>query len=369
VETETQVQEQTETPPVASPLALRTRDDAPLVVFTEEKRRLIREQICPQGISDGEFEVFMLQCIRSGLDPLLKQAFCVPRKLKVKEKQRGPNGGLMVVDVDKEVFVFQPAVAGMLARAEQFPDYRGTVAACFYEGDEVIPDAPNGMLKHIAKNMALPASKRGKLLGAWAMVARQGRIPVVVVRFYEECVQTNYKGEPMGLWRSHAEMMMLKCPQAAALRLAFPAAFAGLYDAAEGALEIDGKAADAVPQARTYRPPPGIDAPAQETSEEAAGIEDGEIVPPEAQPEEPGADDLLSPADEEREAAEYLEREKARVMERLQACTDLAGLKKVAEEELLPLDPKHPVRLFLSPLYQELYDKFGGVRPQRRSGR
>jgi phage recombination protein Bet len=357
-------QQQQETIPVASPLAVRQHQLAEVAVWTDQRRKLVKDQVCPAGISDGEFEVFMLQCLRSGLDPLLKQAFCVSRNMKVKKKRRGPTGGEITYDEYVEVHTFQAAVAGMLARAEQFPGYQGTSAAVFYEGEKVYPDYEKGTVKHEVLNAA--DTKPRKIVGAYAIVRREGRTPVISVRYLSEC-----KGDsPM--WKAWERAMMLKCPQAEALRLAFPDAFAGLYDAAE---EHDGGVLPAVAQRSAFRPPPGVDSPPDVEEAVAAapqeGIEDGVIVPAEGELLEPGAD-ALSPADAEREAAEFMEAEKARVMERLQGCTDLAALRKVAEEELHPLDQNHPVRVYLKPLYNELYDKFGGQRPTqptRRGGR
>ena len=80
----------------------------------EAMRGVIKASLCPKGISDDEFALFIEQAKRSGLDPLLKQAFCVPRRFNAGNRER-PNW------VTKHEF--QPSEAGMLARAERFPDY------------------------------------------------------------------------------------------------------------------------------------------------------------------------------------------------------------------------------------------------------
>ena len=48
-----------------------------------ERVDLVKRTICPKGISDDEFALFIEQCKRSGLDPLLKEAFCVARRANV----------------------------------------------------------------------------------------------------------------------------------------------------------------------------------------------------------------------------------------------------------------------------------------------
>ena len=48
--------------------------------WSPERVELIRRTICPRGLGDDEFALFIEQCKRSGLDPLLKEAFCVGRR-------------------------------------------------------------------------------------------------------------------------------------------------------------------------------------------------------------------------------------------------------------------------------------------------
>jgi hypothetical protein len=48
--------------------------------WSRDRVELIRRTICPKGIGEDEFTLFIEQCKRSGLDPLLKEAFCVGRR-------------------------------------------------------------------------------------------------------------------------------------------------------------------------------------------------------------------------------------------------------------------------------------------------
>lgn len=175
---------------------------------------LIKRTVCPTGISDDEFALFIEQCKRTGLDPLTKQAFCVPRKSKV-------NGQWV------EAHVFQPAEAGMLARAEEFPDYRGTTSGAVYEKDAIKLDPGVGTVSH-----SFSPVNRGKLLGAWARVEREGRTPVVRYLALED-YQQSYDGKPSGQWATRAATMIAKCAKVAALRDAFPRVFGGVYIAEE----------------------------------------------------------------------------------------------------------------------------------------
>ncbi|MBN1206587.1 MAG: recombinase RecT, partial [Myxococcaceae bacterium] len=84
--------------------------------WSRERVELIKRTICPKGIGDDEFALFIEQCKRSGLDPLLKEAFCVGRRQNAGSRER-PHWVTR--------YEFQPSEAGMLARAERFPDFKG----------------------------------------------------------------------------------------------------------------------------------------------------------------------------------------------------------------------------------------------------
>jgi phage recombination protein Bet len=178
--------------------------------WTPERVELIRRTICPRGIGDDEFALFIEQCKRSGLDPLLKEAFCVARRQNVGNRER-PNW------VSRHEF--QPSEAGMLARAERFPDFRGIQASAVYAEDEIIVDQGKGEVVHRFN----PAKRKGSLVGAWARVVRDAKLPVVVWLDFAGYVQQT------PLWAKIPTTMIEKCARVAALRKAYPEAFGGLY--------------------------------------------------------------------------------------------------------------------------------------------
>jgi phage recombination protein Bet len=186
---------------------------AAAVQFDRERIDLIKKTVCPQGISDAAFALFIEQCKRSGLDPLIKQAFCVMRKARVGQ---GDNTKWV------EKYEFQPSEAGMLARAEQFPDFRGVTAAAVCENDECSIDAGAGEVFH-----KFGIAKRGRLLGAWARLQREGRTPIVVWLDLDAYVQDTH------MWKKLGPTMIAKCARVAVLRGAYPSAFGGLYIADE----------------------------------------------------------------------------------------------------------------------------------------
>lgn len=220
---------------------------------------LVKRTCCPQGITDDEFGLFVEQCRRTGLDPLTKQAFCVPRRAKVNNQW-------------VEQYVFQAAESGMLARADEFPDYLGTTGSAVHVGDGISIDPGKGVVNHTFSPEA-----RGKLLGAWAKVERVGRTPVVKYLRVEDYIQTYPDGKPTAMWASKAATMALKCAKVAALRDAFPRVFGGVYIGEEmPALEhthapeprvLPATTADpdpaprALPTSQPAAPPPGPDIP------------------------------------------------------------------------------------------------------------
>lgn len=178
--------------------------------WTLDRVELIRRTICPRGIGEDEFALFIEQCKRSGLDPLLKEAFCVARRQNAGSRDK-PNWVTR--------YEFQPSEAGMLARAERFPDFKGIQASAVYAEDEIIVDQGKGEVVHRFN----PAKRKGSLVGAWSRVVRDGKLPVVVWLDFAGYVQQT------PLWAKIPTTMIEKCARVAALRKAYPEAFGGLY--------------------------------------------------------------------------------------------------------------------------------------------
>jgi phage recombination protein Bet len=178
--------------------------------WSPERVELIKRTICPRGIGEDEFALFIEQCKRSGLDPLLKEAFCVARRQNAGNREK-PNWVTR--------YEFQPSEAGMLARAERFPDFKGIQASAVYAEDEIIVDQGKGEVVHRFN----PAKRKGSLVGAWARVVRAEKLPVVVWLDFAGYVQQT------PLWAKIPTTMIEKCARVAALRKGYPEAFGGLY--------------------------------------------------------------------------------------------------------------------------------------------
>lgn len=275
--------------------------------WTPERIDLVRRQICPKGITDDAFALFMEQCRRSGLDPLLKQAFCVERRQNIGNREK-PNW------VTKHEF--QPAEAGMLARAEHFPGFEGITAAEVYAEDPITIDYGAGTVEHRVN----PAQRKGSLVGAWARVQRAGKVPLVV---WVDFVAVN---QPTPLWGKMPARMCCKAARVAALRTAYPEAFGGMYVAGERPDDID-NGEDVETPAPVTREKPALPEPAPRetltfsTEREKAPVRVAEAETQPAASREPGSDDGEPDA---------LERESAAIVEAASAArtqTELAVLK------------------------------------------
>jgi len=177
-----------------------------------EDIEVIKKTVCPAGIPDADFKLFIMKCQASGMNPLLGEAFCIKRNQNIGTK-----------DNPKwiEVFQFTPGEQGMEGRADDFPDFRGLRAAAVYENDKILIDSSAGEVSHqwnpVDKN-------RGRLVGAWALAYREGRkTPAEYVRLEEYFDMRNPK------WTSSPATMLVKCARAAALRRAYPNTFDGVF--------------------------------------------------------------------------------------------------------------------------------------------
>lgn len=190
--------------------------------WTEQQRNLIRKTVCPPNTTDLEFEFFSAFCAQTGLNPLLKQAWLIPRK------QKNP-----ITDKYEEKMEPQVAEIGMRARADEMPDYRGIEGDSVYEGDEFLVDASAGVVIHKYSTQA--RKKAGNvLLGAWARVEREGRRPALAYLTVGSRAQTSST-----FWSKDPQGQIAKCARAHVLRLAYPNVFAGAYIAEEMNREIE----------------------------------------------------------------------------------------------------------------------------------
>lgn len=172
---------------------------------------VVKQQQCPKGITDAEFVVFAAQCRARGLNPLAGEAFCVPRRTNVGTK----DNPQWVTN-----HVFQSSAEGMQARAARFPDFVKVDSAAVYEKDPVSKVSTGaGTVDHVFD----PTKPRGRFMGSWGRVVKKDGTAVVV------WLDPNDRSGTGQFWNNSMARMHEKCARVAALRQAYPVAFAGVY--------------------------------------------------------------------------------------------------------------------------------------------
>jgi phage recombination protein Bet len=172
-------------------------------MWTEKQKALIKRTVAPDA-TDDELAMFLHIAAKSGLDPLQKQVHFTKR-----------NGRVTII----------AGIDGLQARAAREPDFRGVLHGVVCQRDAFDFDATTG---HVVNHKYNAFSERGPILGAWATVQREGKLPfTALVRFSE----FNQPNSPT--WRQMPNVMIAKVARSTALRMAYPERFGGIYEAAE----------------------------------------------------------------------------------------------------------------------------------------
>lgn len=169
------------------------------ITFTNDQVDLIKRQIAPKA-TDDELKLFLYQSKRTGLDPLTRQIYCIHRKSK------DQNGNWV------ERMTIQTSIDGFRVIAERSGDYAGQGEPEFvYNGEKLI--CCKVPVFRFRNNERYQAS--------------------VGVAFWDEYVQTDRDGKPIGLWSKMKHTMLSKVAEALALRKAYPQDLSGLYTTEE----------------------------------------------------------------------------------------------------------------------------------------
>lgn len=162
----------------------------------------IKNYICPQA-TDKEVGMFLELCRAQRLNPFVKDAYLV----------KYGNAPASII-TGKEVFV---------RRANNNPNYEG-----IEHGIVFMRKAQGGSVRVEKREGAAVYKAAGEtLLGGWARVFVKGKRPV-----YCELSLDEYSTGKSN-WAKMPAVMIDKCAQVGALRLAFPDDFQGLYAAEE----------------------------------------------------------------------------------------------------------------------------------------
>ena len=168
---------------------------------------ILKRQVCPKGISDDHFYVFMKKCQVTGMNPLVGEAFCVPRNTK------GPDGQAITMHV------FETSAEGMRSRAGRFPDFLAVDGGAVYANDKADINQGEGVVKHSFN----AAADRGAIRGAWGRVRKKDGTAVVA------WLPVGSRQASGPVWSKDPGGHLAKCAMVQALRLAYPVTFADTY--------------------------------------------------------------------------------------------------------------------------------------------
>jgi len=163
----------------------------PAAHFSEKQIDILRNSIC-KGVSAEEFEIFLMACTKTQLDPFMRQIYAVKR------------GSTMTI---------QTGIDGYRLIAERTGLYA---------------PGPEPTYTYDDQNRVLSATayvKKQTRDGTWHVVSSSA--------YVEEYMQRTREGRPMGMWATMPRTMLAKCAESQALRKAFPAEMSGVYTADE----------------------------------------------------------------------------------------------------------------------------------------
>ena len=159
-----------------------TKIEPNILNLSQDKIDLIKQTVC-KGASDQELQLFFHVCQSTGLDPMLKQIYSIPRG-----EQR----------------TIQVSIDGLRLVAERTKRYSpGKESTYVYKEDGSLFSATSYIKKQTQD-------------GTWHEVAATAML-------------CEYNPGNNAFWKKMAHVMLAKCAEALALRKAFPAEMSGIY--------------------------------------------------------------------------------------------------------------------------------------------
>lgn len=169
-----------------------------------------------ERVTMQELVMFINLCKFNGLNPWLKEAYCI---------KYGSEPATMVTG--KEAFE---------KRAENHPQHNGHKAG-------IITVNEDGIVEYQIGSFRMPGTE---IIGGWAEVWRKDHKESTRIEVsFDEYAGRKKDGSLNGQWSKKPGTMIRKVALVQALREAFPATFGGMYDASE--MGVDESVLDVVP--------------------------------------------------------------------------------------------------------------------------
>jgi phage recombination protein Bet len=156
------------------------------ITYSEDQVQTIKNTVA-KGANDNELSMFLHICRTYGLDPFLKEIF-----------------------YSSDMKTIMTSRDGYLKVAQRDPSFKGIKSAVVHENDNFTMDIAANMVEH-----SFGAKDRGDIVGAWAIVEREGREPVIQYAPFDEY----NKGR--STWKQFPSAMICKCAEALALKRQF----------------------------------------------------------------------------------------------------------------------------------------------------
>jgi phage recombination protein Bet len=181
--------------------AIQEPNYSPSVHFNQKQIDILKNSIC-KGISNEEFEVFLMACTKTQLDPFMRQIYAVKRKTK---KPDGTWGETMTI---------QTGIDGYRLIAERTEKYAPGPEPTYTLDSHGNLISATSYIKKMTKD------------GTWHTVSASAYLDEYCQTTLDR--QTGEK-KPIGMWVNMPKTMLAKCAEAQALRKAFPAEMSGVY--------------------------------------------------------------------------------------------------------------------------------------------
>jgi phage recombination protein Bet len=161
----------------------------------QETKQVLKDMY-GKRLTDGEFQAFLLVAQKLGLDPVSREI--------IPQVREGQGGRQVAFIVSRD---------GYLKAAMRDPGFAGLQSMVVREGDTFEIHPSEGKVVHRF------GSKRGEILGAWAIAYHKERPPVIFFADFKEYYEAN-KASPT--WRTYPSAMIQKVAEVGALRRQFP---------------------------------------------------------------------------------------------------------------------------------------------------